>query len=257
MLYEENRRDSMDIYYAPANNFNKISNFLFYLNLGISFIILLKVPTGVKESLTIVLIVLILLYALFSSLTSFYYLPRADEKRKTHLISNAFQIRMDGEETHLYYNNSLKEPIERLGANVLEDTLFSKNVSRKMIIKEITLVGICIIIGVIVCLNRDSNLDFILWISQTLFSTVLISNVIKLILFNRKCESIYQEIYKVFLDSDEISTVKFNAYVLDVFSKYECVKFQCGIMLSSNIFHKLNPSLKQEWKEIKKQLKIE
>ncbi|EJQ78358.1 hypothetical protein COE79_05890 [Bacillus toyonensis] len=111
--------------------------------------------------------------------------------------------------------------------------------------------------GVIVCLNRDSNLDFILWISQTLFSTVLISNVIKLILLNKKCESIYQEIYKVFLDRDEISTVKFNAYVLDAFSKYECVKFQCGIMLSSNTFHKLNTSLKQEWKEIKKQLKIE
>jgi len=124
-------------------------------------------------------------------------------------------------------------------------------------IKEFTLVGICIVLGVIVCLNRDSNLDFILWISQTLFSTVLISNVIKLILLNKKCESIYQEIYKVFLDRDEISTVKFNAYVLDAFSKYECVKFQCGIMLSSNTFHKLNTSLKQEWKEIKKQLKIE
>ncbi|HDR7595019.1 TPA: hypothetical protein QCX59_004222 [Bacillus mycoides] len=111
--------------------------------------------------------------------------------------------------------------------------------------------------GIIVCLKRDSNLDFILWISQTLFSTVIISNVIKLINFKRKCECIYDEIYKIFLDRDEISTVKFNAYILDTFSKYECVKFQCGVMLSSNTFYKLNPSLSQEWKEIKKQLKIE
>ncbi|MGH1145100.1 hypothetical protein [Bacillus pseudomycoides] len=257
MTNEEIRRDSIDIYYAPANRFNKISNFLFYLNLSISFVLLLKLPTGVKESLTIVLIVMTLLYALFSNLTSFRYLPRAEEKRKTHLISNAFQIRMDGEETHLYYNNSLREPISRLGANVLEDTLFSKNVSQKMIFKEISLVGVYIILGIIVCLNRESNLDFILWISQTLFSTVLISNVIKLVVFNKKCECIYEEVYKIFLDRDEISTVKFNAYVLDSFSKYECVKFQCGVMLSSNTFHKLNPSLKQKWEEIKKELKFE
>lgn len=257
MTNEETRRDSIDNYYAPANKFNKISNFLFYLNLSISFILLLKLPTEVKESLTMVLIVMTLLYALFSNLTSFYYLPRAEEKRKTHLISNAFQIRMDGEETQLYYNNSLREPIPRLGANVLEDTLFSKKVSRKMIFKEISLVAIYIVLGIIVCLKRDSNLDFILWISQTLFSTVIISNVIKLINFKRKCECIYDEIYKIFLDRDEISTVKFNAYILDTFSKYECVKFQCGVMLSSNTFYKLNPSLSQEWKEIKKQLKIE
>lgn len=52
-----------------------------------------------------------------------------------------------------------------------------------------------------------SNLDFILWISQTLFSTSLILNVIKLIIFKRKCECVYDEIYIIFLDRDEISTI--------------------------------------------------
>ncbi|MBV6678930.1 hypothetical protein [Bacillus thuringiensis] len=257
MQIQSERRDSIDNYYKPANTFNFISNILLILTVLVSFILLFNLNTTFKAISTVLLVVLTILYAIFTNLTNFFLLPKAEEKRRTHQISKAFNIRLDDEETNLYYNNNLNKPIERLGAMTLENTLFSKTISGKMIKKSLFLILFYLVLWIGCMLIRQVTLEMVLWVSQTMFTTVLIVNFLKLVIYHNKCERIYEEIRLCFLNRNDLEEENFNAFVMNGFSKYECLKAQCGIMFPRTVFDEFNPILSEKWNRIKTDLHIE
>ncbi|MBN9127508.1 MAG: hypothetical protein J0I90_07995 [Nitrosospira sp.] len=183
-----------------------------------------------------------------------YFTPRAEEKRRQDFLSNAFHIPLTHERTIGYYNNDLTGSIDRIAAQLLENSLFTKTITRTMARRERILVLLYFAVYLLIILNRDSNLELITIASQVLFSEQALSRCIRLEWLRMRSEKIFDEVYRMFQSKPD--TDNFQVQTLDFLIDYESTKATAGITLSSKLFNRLNPSLSQEWEYIKKVLYI-
>ncbi|MDG0792059.1 hypothetical protein OMP38_15200 [Cohnella ginsengisoli] len=197
------------------------------------------------------------LYAFFSNLTSLYFLRKAETKRATHLISNSLNVSLDEEETNLYYNNRQVPSIVRLGLNVFENSLHSKGTASIMVKRNLSVILVYLVIWLFMLLNRESSLDLLALLSQTLLTTTIITNFIKLVVLMFGFERSFQDCRNLFLTGIQ-ETPEFYARILQIFTYYESLKASMGITLSSRIFDKyVNPTSTIKWEQIKHNLQIE
>lgn len=249
-----NRVDTVEKYFKPLELANKISNIFLSLSIIIPVVLL---NTGNSSELKSVLNVLFItstcIYFLVSNVSSLYLARRAQNKRMTHLLSNSFGVLLDDEETNLYYNNTQIPSITRLGINVFENSLFSKKVASKMIIRERWIIFILLMLSVVLIINRSTSLELLSIIAQTLLTTTILTNWIKLELLNRGFENVYETCRKLFL-SPVANNNLYTSQILEVVMEYEVLKASMGINLSSSIFKKINLETTAEWERIKTRL---
>lgn len=105
-------------------------------------------------------------------------------------------------------------------------------------------------------LYRNTELNIISIIAQTLFSSELLSKYIRLEFLRSENEKIFEELYNMFLISKK-SNVALKAKIIDALTRYESAKAYSGIKQSSNIFHEINGNASKEWEEIKNKLDIQ
>ena len=104
--------------------------------------------------------------------------------------------------------------------------------------------------------NRSTDLIVILTLTQFIFSGEILIRWIKIEVLRARNETLYQNLYALFLNRKSSSTKCEVASILDAFGSYEAVKGAASIMQSSKIFNRLNPTLTREWDEIREQLNI-
>ena len=251
------RVDSLDRHYQSIEKTKSISNYLFGINVFLSIILLLiNEMEFVKYITTIFFIVTTLLYFIVDNYLSVFLIPSVEEKRRTHLLTDSLGIPLDAEYTNLYYNNNLQPSILRLGANILENSLFSLRVTSEMVKKE----GILILLYTVIWLGcmvlRNTDLALISVISQTLFATTLIPSFVRLVVLRNQNKRVHDELYRVFLLRKTTTQKSIVPLVIDAFVKYESAKAYSGIKQSSRIFFRINDEVTQEWAVIKNKLGI-
>lgn len=251
------RFDSLDRHYSPIGLFKSLSGILFWINVLLSISILFLVNFELLKSVVIILfIVCTALYFIVENSLSILIIPNVEEKRRIHLLSNSLGINLDIENTNLYYNNKLSPSIIRLGANILENTLFANRVTSEMAKKDRIVVAMYFIIWLICITIRITNLEFISIVSQTLFASTIIPSYVRLEILRMQNKKIHDELYRIYLIRDETSESKLIPLILDAFVKYESAKAYSGVKQSSGVFHKLNDSVTKEWNEIRKNLNL-
>ncbi|WNV20008.1 hypothetical protein [Bacillus sp. SI2] len=114
-----------------------------------------------------------------------------------------------------------------------------------------------VIIWLSAMLIRTINLDLIAIIAQTLLTTELLTNWIKLEILKRECECIFNEFRQFFLMNRQTIDEHMQGLILNLVFRYESIVANMGIHLSSKVFHKINPYVTEEWEEIKRGLNIE
>lgn len=177
------RIDSINSYFVSVKLFNRISIFLFWLSIAISFAVLFLSGYPLLKSWTNVIFILVtLLYFTCSNFLALYLTRKSENKRRTHLLSNSFDIPLDDEETNKYYNNNEIPSIRKFGINVFENSLFTSKTTNRMLIMETLKIFIYIIIWIFLMLNRNTSLDLLTIVGQTLFSTSIITNWIRLLI---------------------------------------------------------------------------
>ncbi|MGH0631919.1 hypothetical protein [Bacillus pacificus] len=251
------RQDSLDKYYNIVDKIKNVSSTLFWFNAVISLgVFFVNGNVALKNTLTIVFIVTTVAYFIVDNYLSISLIPNIEDKRRKHLLSNSFGIPLDNETTNKYYNNDINPSIIKLGINVMENALFAKNVTDKMAKKERIIIFLYLISWLLCLLLRNNNLEFISIVSQTLFASTILSSWLKLEVLRYQTQTIYDELYRLFLTTGIKNSNKQMPYILDAFVKYEAAKAYSGVKQSTKIFKKINHEVSLEWEQVKQQLKI-
>lgn len=266
------RIDEVSKHYDPVESCEKIGSYLFGACAFLSLFIL--VPTStikkvvshlvnpaqlafLKETPSLIFIVLVLAYFSLSQYVRFFLIPKADKERLKQLLTTSFGAAFSIEKTAQYYNNKLLPSMSKLAANILENSLFGKEVCAEMAKKERKKVGLYALAYLFFVFNRSTDISVVIALSQLLFSEALIVRLITVEVLRSRLESIYDGLYAMYRHNLDLSKEAGYAEILNFFALYESAKASAGLKQSSEIFFKLNPILTKKWLEIKQQLNID
>lgn len=244
-------------YFDLIEKVDYVANQLFYLGAALSFAVLLIDKNqchGIYNLILIIFAITTVALFLIGLLTRLYLIPRAQDKRRQDFFSSACNVDLIHQRTEGYYNNDLEDPIKRIAAQILENSHFSKEIALRMLIRERIKIGVYAILWLVILLNRQTEMGVVLAASQAIFSEQLLAKWIRLEWFKIRCESIFEEVYKLFQSKPLIK--KFNVMALESMARYETTKANAAITLSSKIFDQYNERLSNEWNSIKSTLKI-
>lgn len=254
------RFDSLDRHYKIIEKLNMTTSTLFWVNAALSIAVFFvdEYPTA-KNLLLFVFTITTLGYFVIDNYLSIFKIPKVEDKRRVHLLTNSFNVPLDNERTNKYYNNDLEPSLLKLGANIFENSLFAERVTHEMAKRERKKVGIFVIVFVTALMLRTTEIELISILAQTLFASTLFPAYLRLEVLHFKNKAIFDSLHDIFLlynqrtnDDNE----RLSAKMLDCFVKYESAKAYSGVKQDSKIFHKINPQVTQEWEEIKRSLNI-
>ena len=121
-------------------------------------------------------------YILTSFINDIYFKNNAElERRKTN-ISNAFNVNLTSKKTNKFYNNNCAPSLKKLGINIFENTLYTKNILLIMIINAGIKTFFLLIMWIFIIYNIE-NINIFQIAIQFLFSTEIFLNFIKIIYY--------------------------------------------------------------------------
>lgn len=255
-----NRVDQLEKHYSPIETCDKWISRLFWVcaafSVGVPYVGAMPFVWS-QQAISILFIVAVVVHSIISHYNSFYLIPTADGLRRKQLLSNAFGVPLTPEKTVEYYNNEITPSVTRLGACILENTFFAKNVCHEMAKKERMKVLTYFLLWIVAISYRSTDLGLILTLTQLLFSGEIFIHWIKIEMLRMRNDAIYNDLYSHFLNRVSPAYLPGIASLLNSFASYESAKASASIKQSSEIFDKLNPKLSAEWAEICKQLEID
>jgi hypothetical protein len=248
-----NRRiDTVQRHYDDARAINIYTVALFWITVVSSFLILLLQKNDqMTQLINTLFIISTFLYFISNSYLYLISRRKAEETRRTHLLTNSFGVKLDDEETNKYYNNTENPSIYRLGINVCENSLFTSTVLAEMLKVERIKVLFYIIAWFLVLLTRDIKLEYIAVIAQTLFTSSIITGLLKMEIYNKTCREIFSSLRNIFYFNQDKNSPLTTAKIINEAFKYECIKAAMSIFTSTKIFNKINPKTTVEWERIK------
>jgi hypothetical protein len=251
------RIDTVNDHFKPVTTANKWSGYLFWSSVVFSFLVFFTDDNPLyNTSANIVFIIVTLAYVVVSNWVSLYLLREAQRKRRVHLLSDALGVKLDDEHTQLFYNNSQENSLIRLGLNVFENTLFTWRVTEEMVKMERFKVVLYLLLFILISFINDININFISIIAQTIFTTGLIVNAIKLELLRSTSKQLFYEFRQVFLMSGSQYSEKLAATLLQLVFQYETTVASMGVHTSQKEFDKINPKYTNEWEKVKSNLNL-
>ncbi|WP_431064833.1 hypothetical protein [Methylotuvimicrobium sp.] len=253
-----NRIDEVSRYYSPAAKLVLIGASLFWINASLSLSILFSeiLPSLLQSLIPSVFIASVLIQFVVSQINRFYLIPKAERIRREQMLSDAFGAHLSHDKTSLYYNNDYSPSVKRLGANTMENSLFSSEVAAKMLVSKRLLVGIYLVVWVLVFSSRDIDLDVIIWITQIVFSGEIIVQWLNLEVLRFRQERTYEKLHAHFLHDIGDDSQRAIATILDSFVAYEVAKSSASYLLSTKVFNELNPELTKKWEQVRSELKM-
>lgn len=249
-----NRIDEVEKHYKPVEVFNTLTAVFFYGSVLLSLavpVLMDLVDKSIFQYSTIVFVILVVLHSFTQNLITFYLLPRAEIERRKQLLSNSLGVPLTHFQTNEYYNNEREAGLERLSANLMENSFFGKNICLAMLKSERIKVTVYAVLLLSTLLSRDADLGVIIILTQIFFAGGILFNWVKLEILRVKNERVYDSLYKLHLIQQETMNSNEVATLLDIFAEYECAKSSASIKLSSKVFNELNESLTEEWSSIK------
>ena len=247
------RIDEVSSYFAVAKKFDCINLVLFCISVILSFAQLFSdygVP-NIHVWIQNVFVLSVICHFINTLVVRLYLIPRAEGARRKQMLSNAFNAPLISETTSLYYNNEYSPSVQRLGANTMENSFFSKRIAENMLVKKRGLSTIYILLWLVLLIDRDAQLSLVIWVTQLIFSGGIIAAWLNLELLRFRFEQVYIQLRAHFYGNPDPNSPKSIATVLDASIAYEAAKSSAGILLSSKIFNKLNAALTREWDKIK------
>jgi hypothetical protein len=250
---ETKRIDGLERYYRPIERCETWRTRLFWVSAVLSVVVLYSqwIPwDAVRDVPTVLFSASVILHIVLSLYNRFHLIPEAEAKRRKQLLSDSFDIPLTPEQTQAYYNNPLAPSIQRLGANVLENSFFAKSVCRKMAVRERVKVLIYFTVWFLAAFWRNTPLGLLIVVTQTVFSEEIIARLVSLEVLRHRNEYLYEELYHEFLHKIDFQSATGTACILDAFAAYEAAKAAAALKQSTKIFNELSPGLTREWASI-------
>ncbi len=257
-MTRKTRVDEVSQYYKPAAQIGFVIFLLFWVTALLSLCMPFSEKLGVhfQNILQSVFIVFVIAHFATSQINRFYLIPRAERMRRKQMISDAFGTNLSHDKTSLYYNNEYLPSVNRLGANTIENALFSKEVVASMLCSKRIITSGYVAIWVLAFALRHNNLEILTWITQIVFSGAIIAQWMNLEVLRFRHENTYEQLHSHFLHEISENSPRAVATILDAFVAYESAKSSAGCLLSSKVFNKLNPEITKKWDQIRQELNM-
>lgn len=242
-----------DRYYRPVQRAESSSRVLFYVASALSIGVLLvdKVTSPQWYDVTQIAFVTATVAMFAVSMAIRLYLsPRPRDARLADFLSSAFSVRLTYERTQKYYNNEEAEPFRRMGAQLLENTYFTQELTRHMCRDERIVTAVWLMGWLIALVNRASPLDLVVCCSLVLFSEELLLRILRLEWIRGEVEKIRQDLFRRF-QTGPVADALFCAAVIEALVLYENAKASSGITISSKLFDRKSASLTAQWDQIR------
>ena len=139
----------------------------------------------------------------------------------------------------------------------MENAFFSKEIALRMLSRKRIIIFGYLLAWLIAFSLRHDNLELLTWLTQLVFSGEILTEWLKLEILRFRYERTYDELYSHFLHRLGQGSPCATANVLNAFVTYEAAKSTAGVLLSTNDFQKLNPTLSNRWKQICKELDMQ
>lgn len=253
------RVDELERYYKPIETIDDLNAWLFWASAILSVALFFKglLPwKALQDAIEISFIVLVVFHLALSLYVRYHLLPVAERKRRRQLLSDSFAVPLIAETTQKYYNNEISPSVARLGANVLENSLFAKNITSQMASRERAKILTYILVWLSALYWRTTELGLLVVITQTIFSSEIIEGWIRIEVLRSEAEKFYEELYNKFLHKVDLSNSDGVASILDLFASYEATKSMTAIRQLRSIFMSVNPELSKEWDVTRERLGI-
>lgn len=235
----------------------KINNVLFYtifvLSIGTAFI-----DKEFKTYFDYINIISMVMYSILTFYVDYYLFPRAEQVRRRDFIDNSFGTILNINQSEGYFSNDEKAVgIYKAATNLFENSLFTTNISKRMLPNKIIVSTIFIVVIIVLAVNGFSNTQFAVPTLQVFLSTNILGELIKLFLFIQKNEVYFDNLREVFTNEDfKVVPEKYLPNFLKTYLDYETNLAWGTILLDGKIYNQLNPTLSKEWENIKVKLKI-
>lgn len=246
-------------FYIPLRSAEKVSDAAFYLAGALSIIVLLvdktsqpKVYGAVQATFAVAVVGIFVSGIVIRT----YFASRAHSSRFADFISNAFSVPLVPSPSEGYYNTPAGDPFLRMGASVLENTLFTKSILGRMLRFERLRICVYVLAWLWAAVYRATDLELLAVAAQVLFSEQLLSRWVRMEWLRSRVERLYDDLYALIQSTSDRRNKEFRARVIETLIRYETSKAQAGLSLSSRVFHKLNPELSNKWRSLCDQLGI-
>ncbi|MFN8436003.1 MAG: hypothetical protein U0V72_00075 [Cytophagales bacterium] len=245
--------------FDQAKTISKIGEIILYTSTGVALFTSYSEYfwegfENINEILNIINIVLIFLYVI-SELVVNSILPKAELRRRLGYIDNSFDTNFSGKKSENYYNNDKLNPgLIKLAANCFESSLFTFNISKKMIWPLATKNILVIIVFLLAAYIGDRKI--LILISQLTLPIVLIQQLVKLCIYVNTNQLVLDNFRELFTELRDHKEANKAPQIIRNIIHYESNISWASIILDSNLYDKLNPSLSQEWENYKKEYNI-
>lgn len=242
-------------YFNAVENADKATDLLFYLAALLSFASLLIEPSSSWYRVVMVpfVICVVLVFAI-GAVSRMYFMPRADQKRRQDFLGHALGVSLTPENTQGYYNTLLNQGPKRLAVQLLENTFFTKELTRRAAHVQRATVLIYAVIWIAIVTVRETDFGIILAVTQFVFSEQIILKWIRVEWLRSNAERVYASTYRLL--QSRVGAKQFLPQALDDFVSYETAKATAGVVVPSKLFDKLNNHLSRSWDDIRSKLNV-
>lgn len=243
-------------YYRPLETVEDWSSLIFYVTAIASIAVLLinkaDYPTLYATTQT-AFVIFVVASAVLGLAIKLYLGPRAQEKRVSDFVSSAFGVNLTPERTTGYYNNKAIDAPRRAALQLLENSYFTKEIARLMLVRRRAIFVIYVVIWLVVIASRSTPIDLVAGLATVVFGEEILSTWARLEWLRARAERIFEAMFRQWKNS-QANTPSFAASAMESFALYECDKSTSAITLSSRLFDKYNVRLSAEWENLRKNL---
>jgi hypothetical protein len=247
-------RDDFQRLYDISNRLANAVTICFWTNAAFAFLTLV-IPDCVKLFFGMAQVILALVYVALTAIDECFLWYEAEIGRIKDNIANAFSISLTEKQTEGYYTNDEAPSIKKYAINTYESAFYSREELKAMKPCAIVKIIVAVIIVLLMVLSQAADMAWILWVAQTMFSSVVVIDSIKLIVFSFKMNHICEQFYTHLITGRGITIADQEAIFISCVVEYETTKMYFKVRLSQKIFENLKPKMETEWKKLLSQIK--
>lgn len=242
-------------YFMKALTLNKYYEKLLIIAMVLSLVFIYK---GESKLLIFLSILSIVGFIILENIISNYQ-KKAETIRRKDFIDNAFGTKLVNENSEGYYDNEeIEKGLYKALLNLFENSLFSKEISEKMLEEKLKRSIIPALILIISAAYGFFGNQLIVPILQLFLSKEFLCKNIKLKSYNENVENVYNNIASLCdttkLNSENI--LKYEPHILNIWIEYEANISNSKLFLDGKIYNELNPILTKKWEKIKNKYKF-
>lgn len=208
---------------------------------------------NLKELISIVNVISILLFFILEIVIDFILFPQAEQKRRDDFIDNSFGSKFSPVNSIEYYDNEeVSHGLYKTAANLFENTFFTFSLVKELTLRKIILPSIVFISVWVFAYFGFRQVPIALSVLQILFSANILGNLIKHLILLNKLNNIQDSWISVFQHDDFKSHVsKYQSHIYRNWLQYEALLSRIQAGIPDKVFNNMNKTLTQEWQKIK------